>query len=210
MPASGWSEMTEAQRCSFSGCEQVPATSLDTHPFCREHFISTCYERLDECERWLGERPFHGKRSESMRNFLTECNQQVLALNRMVENLTNLERARLSEIAQLASALGRRMRRSPRMAAFVPVRLHSKIPGHPWEEETKTRSLSRYGALLECQNPIRTGERLLVVREGTGLEADARVVWNVPKRSGRQEVAIEFLNCDNFWELDWSTSETAM
>src|SRR5262249_11573285 len=141
------------------------------------------------------------------------CNRCFALVNSGLEpyggGLANLERARLSKIAQLASALGRRMRRSPRMAAFVPVRLQSKVPGHPWEEETRTRSLSRYGALLECQNPIRTGERLLVAREGTSLEADARVVWKVPKRSGRQEVAIEFLNCDNFWGLDWGTDEPA-
>jgi len=35
-------------------------------------------------------------------------------------------------------------------------------------------------------------------------------VWCHQKEEGRREIGIEFLDCDNFWELDWSAVETTV
>src|SRR2546426_6061109 len=44
--------MAETVRCSVSDCEESAAGSLEGCSFCREHFISTCYEQLDQCRNW--------------------------------------------------------------------------------------------------------------------------------------------------------------
>jgi hypothetical protein len=56
--------------------------------------------------------------------------------------------------------LSRRLRRSPRKVASIPVRLHCEEPERFREEETETRVLSRHGASLECQQPAEPGEML--------------------------------------------------
>jgi hypothetical protein len=34
-------------------------------------------------------------------------------------------------------------------------------------------------------------------------------VWTNPGKEGTQEVGLEFLTGENFWELDWDVIETA-
>ncbi len=96
------------------------------------------------------------------------------------------------------------LRRSPRKVASIPVRLRCEEPGRGWEEDTRTVLLSRYGAALECQHPVETGQMLLVLRTDTGQRAYAQVALRQGKEDGRFEIGVEFLDCDNFWELDWS------
>ena len=77
-----------------------------------------------------------------------------------------------------------------------------------WEEDTITRIVSRYGATLECKHLVRTGETLLVVRKDTGQQTRAQVLFGNSNLSGRQEIGIEFLDCENFWDLDWEATES--
>ncbi len=201
--------VTETLRCSFSGCERPGAASLARRPFCREHFIITCYAELEASSEQMREQGFDDRAAESVRHFVHECVEQATALARKETYLSNLERARLIDILLWAARVGRRLRRSPRKVATVPIRFRSERPGRPWEEETETRVVSRYGALVECEHPAKTGETLRILRLDKALEADARVAWHQPKKGGRQEMGLEFLNCDNFWELDWGAAEPA-
>jgi len=41
------------------------------------------------------------------------------------------------------------------------------------------------------------------VRTDTGRRAKARVAWRRRKLGRRQEIGIEFLDCENFWDLFW-------
>jgi len=145
-----------------------------------------------------------------MHHFLTECTRQATDLSQHAEELDNLARARLLDILLSAADLSRHLRRSPRKVATLALRLHCEKPGRTWEEETKTRVLSRHGALVECQHPAQSGDALLVLRLDSGRQALARVVWCHQKEEGRREIGIEFLDCDNFWELDWSAVETTV
>ncbi len=104
-----------------------------------------------------------------------------------------------------ATDLSCRLRQSQRLAASIPVELRCEEPGGAWEEETQTKQISRYGALLKCQHPVRAGEILLVVRLDTGRQAQARVARRQRKIGGVQEIGIEFLDRDNFWNMDWSS-----
>lgn len=198
--------MTASERCKADGCEKVMVVSLGGQRFCREHFILACYDRLETCTRELQDQRFDEAVIESVRQFLYECLQQAQNLTQKAGDLDNLERARLLDIMSWASELQRRLRRSPRKVAFLPVRLHSLIPGRPWEEETQTQVLSRYGAMVKCEHAVETNQSLLVTRLDTGLQAEARVAWRRPRMVGRKEVGIELLDCENFWGLDWSAA----
>ncbi len=99
----------------------------------------------------------------------------------------------------------RNIRRSPRKVVAIPVWLRREERGRIWEEETETRVLSRYGALVDCRRYVETGGTLSVVRRDTGRRATARVTYGQFGSSGRRELGIEFLGCDNFWDVDWDT-----
>jgi len=206
----GCPAMAEILRCSFLGCEDPAASSLEGCSFCREHFISTCYEQLDQCGSWQEARLSPDRTSESARQFLGECYRQVAQLASNVKEFTGLERAQLIDILLRATDLSYRLRQSPRLAASIPVELRCEEPGGAWEEETQTKQISRYGALLKCQHPVRAEEILLVVRLDTGRQVQARVARQQRKIGEAQEIGIEFLDRDNFWGVDWSAAEAVV
>src|SRR2546428_3569394 len=200
--------MAETLRCSVSDCEESAAGSLEGCSFCREHFTFSCYEELDQCRDWQGERLSRDRTAESVRRFLIECYLQVANLS-SVEEFNRLERAELLDILLRATHLSCRLRQNPRLTVSIPVQLRCEVPGGTWEEETRAKSLSRHGALLECQHPVRTDEILLVVRTDTGRQAQARVAWRRRTIGGPQQIGIELLDRDNFWEFDSSTTQPA-
>ncbi len=193
--------MGETERCSASGCGRSAASSLDTRPFCEEHFLSTCYEQLEHCTQRLHDQKFHFEETESIRHFLTECARQTTDMAQTAEHLDNLQRAQLLDILLWAGELSRQLQRSTRKAISIRVRLCSEWPGRAWEEETATHVLSRHGAMLECQHPVETGETLQVVRLDTGHQAPARVVWHRRRSSGRVELGVAFPDSENFWDF---------
>ena len=171
-------------------CEEPAASSLEVHSFCREHFIFTCYEQLDQCGCWQEARLSPDRTSESVRQFLGECYRQVAQFASNVKEFTGLERAQLIDILLRATDLSRQLRQSPRLAASIPVEVRCEEPGGAWEEETQTKQISRYGALLKCQHPVRAGEILLVVRLDTERQVQARVARRQRKIGGVQEIGI--------------------
>lgn len=98
-------------------------------------------------------------------------------------------------------------RRSPRKTASIPVWLRREAHARTWEEETETQILSRHGAGLQCRHAIESGASLVVVRKDTGQRASVRVSYCRYTADGSREIGIEFLNCDNFWGLDWNSPE---
>jgi len=201
--------MAESVRCSVQGCEGPAASSLEVHSFCREHFIFTCYEELDECSRWQEGRLSGDRTAESVGRFLVECYLQVANLS-SVEEFNRLERAELLDILLRATHLSCRLRQNPRLTVSIPVQLRCEEPGGAWEEETQTKQISRYGALLKCQHPVRAGEILLVGSLDTGRQVQARVARQQRKIGEAQEIGIEFLDRDNFWGVDWSAAEAVV
>ena len=196
--------MREPVRCSVPGCEQPATATLEKRTLCRTHFISICYERMETHSARLKEQPL----PEEIRTFLDECTPQIADLAKNARNLDDSERARLLEILLSAYNLSRHLRRSPRRKVIIPVRLRCEKPGQTWEERTETRMLSRYGALVDCQHPVEVGDTLLVERVDNARQVRARVAWQRRKWAGRLEIGLEFLDCDNFWELDWKAAES--
>jgi len=199
--------MAAVSVCSITGCERTPAAELDLRPFCRSHFITTCYELFDEYSRLLEENRFRESNTELVRRFLCQCTRQATEISHNVGDLDNLERARLLDLLFRAAELGKMLRRSPRKVTTIPVRLRSEKLGRSWEEDTRTCVISRYGASLSCGHSVEVGDQLVLHRLDRETSVRARAVWRQPRPGGQFEVGLEFVHGDNFWEEDWNSAE---
>jgi hypothetical protein len=201
--------MTRAENCSNADCGRVVAASLDGEAFCREHFISVCYARLDKYDEIRKGTGLTATDTESVRRFIHECTRHADEMEHSAKDLDNLDRAKLLHIILSASELGRHLRRSPRKVAKILVRLTSEKLGGSWEEDTETVLVSRYGALVRCKHAAKSGETLNVMRADTGEKALARVAWQRPSGNDDIRIGVEFVACENFWGLDWGAVEEA-
>ena len=113
--------MAETLRCSILDCGESAAGSLEGRSLCRQHFIFTCYEQLDQCRCWQEVRLSPDRTPESVRQFLLECYRQVADLGRNIEESTGLERAQLLDILLRATDLSRQLRESARLVASINV-----------------------------------------------------------------------------------------
>src|ERR1700676_3884740 len=169
--------MTNKQQCASEGCAHSVPGSLDGEAFCREHFISTCYTRLDRYDEIRKGPGLSATNTDSVRRFIHECTRSADEMEHGAKDLDNLDRAKLLHIILSASELGRHLRRSPRKVATIPVRLCSDRLGGAWEEDADTVFLSRHGASVPCSHPAKPGETLQIIRSDTGQKAHARVAW---------------------------------
>ena len=129
-----------------------------------------------------------------MSDILQECVERAEDLTHHKSEITNLDRARLLDIALWASELSQQVRRSPRSILAVDVKVVSKRPGHYWQEETQTMDLSLHGARLRCLHAVEIDDVLSVVRMDTGRQMDARVVRQRRISPTIQEIGIEFID----------------
>jgi len=199
--------MKNAEHCGAPSCEKSGVSSIDGEALCRSHFIDTCYERLEQYEEMRKGHSLSVSEAESMRRFIHECSRQSDEIEHTATDLDNLDRAKLLHIILTASELGRYLRRSPRKAASIAVHLCCERLGGAWEEDSKTVLLSRYGASVQCSHPAKPGECLQIVRFDTGQKVQARVAWQRPSENESVRIGVEFLDCDNFWGLDWAAVE---
>jgi hypothetical protein len=200
--------MQKHETCSAGGCGRVSAAALDVRPLCREHFIASCYSNLDEYGRLLEESRYRDTTTELVRRFLSDCTRNAADLAQSARDLDNLERARILDILLRAGELSRQLRRSPRKVATIPIRLSSDKLGQSWEELTITRVISRFGAAVDCSHPVDSGDALLLERQDRPEKVRARVAWVQPKEGdGRSEIGLEFLQSENFWDIDWTTAD---
>jgi hypothetical protein len=202
--------MTKAEKCGVAGCEQAVSATLEGEALCQGHFIFTCYARLERYDEMRKERRLSASEAESARRFIHQCSRQADAIENGTKNLDNLDRARLLHIILSANELGRYLRRSPRKAASIAVRVWCDKLGNTWEEETQTLLLSRHGASLQCGHSTKTGEAVQLARLDTGQAVQARVAWQLPEESHAvRRIGLEFVDCENFWGLDWGIVEQA-
>lgn len=199
--------MSTQEQCCVSGCTEAASVLLETRPFCVPHFISTSYERIEQYGLTVTEHRSYEEQAGSMGQFLVDCIARSADLTQCAEQLDNLSRARLLDILLRAAELTRYLRRSPRRLAVIPVQLRCEKLGRAWDEETETRVLSRFGAMLECSHAVELGDNLLLTRLDTGEQARTRIVWRKQNISGRFEIGIELLNCENFWGFEWGPAE---
>lgn len=91
-------------RCHDDSCRSMAICFLEGRFVCLMHFISHCYERLEECHTST----FRGSgaaEAETDMRFLRECCERAANLVDPARGLDNLERARLFDIFLWASEL---------------------------------------------------------------------------------------------------------
>jgi hypothetical protein len=196
--------MNDSILCRARDCGQPGVSRLQQGAYCRDHFIQTCYAQMDEYARQVHERRLRDSTTESLRLFLRECSRQAVELAEGADGLDNLERARLLDILLRATDLSQYLRRSPRKAAWIPIRVRCEKLGRRWEEDTETQMVSRYGAMVQLRNGVAADEILTVEWPAKSKQARARVAWSEGKTEGPSAVGFEFLDTDNFWEMDWT------
>jgi PilZ domain-containing protein len=186
-------------RCSYPGCTNSAVSALEARDLCISHLISACYRKLDELDNLIQQKDFKTATPQSIRRYLAECTDQAVSQALKVQDLSNRERAQLLDILLSCGELLGKLRRSPRIVGFVPVRLCGSSITQPWVEETVTEVLSKHGAMLRCMRPFAQGGTLDLQRLDTGRKALARVVWQEKEECGLHKMAVEFLNHSNFW-----------
>lgn len=87
----------------------------------------------------------------------------------------------------------RRIRRSERVTAYLPVSVRGVEDGHKsFEEETRTILISPYGAKITLRARVKVKGRISLRNAATREEQECRVVRIERKPGGRSEVALEF------------------
>ncbi len=90
------------------------------------------------------------------------------------------------------------LRRSARVSVRVPVTISGVLPdGKPFTEETHILTVSKFGARLKTQHPLKIGTQLKV--KPKQREAGSfRVVWEGREGTPRAgEIGIEYLRVSN-------------
>lgn len=101
---------------------------------------------------------------------------------------------------------GKRVRRGRRIPASMPVVLHWRESQGVWQEiPAETKILSRHGCLLSCSARIKLTDEVNVWWMEKMRYAEARVVFRKLSTDGAVEIALEFLDNDDFWNRDFST-----
>jgi PilZ domain-containing protein len=96
-------------------------------------------------------------------------------------------------------------RRGRRIAMRLPLMLHWREPQGTWKEvPAETVVLSRHGCLLTCAARIKLSDEVMVWWMENMRYIGARVVFRKVSGDDAVEIALEFLNDDDFWNMDFS------
>ena len=121
---------------------------------------------------------------------------------------TDLDGASREELERFTQKMLGYNRRSGRIPYRVHVRLRpSEQPGG--EEPAMTVLASRNGGLLVCRTPYEKGKEFYLLWPERETEAKARVVFQqVWQADQLVELGFEFLDRENFWDLDFPSEVT--
>ena len=92
-------------KCKLDFCTKSAIISLESLGLCLEHFLSSCYERMDYLDPMVRSRSLEEPHRRAAYAFLEECSDRALLLALQQEHLTNLDRSRLLNILLLARHL---------------------------------------------------------------------------------------------------------
>jgi len=179
--------------------------TLGKQDYCREHFIQTSYQHLDECQEKFNESAQADELAcDSRRRSLQEIVDQSTTAGLTHDDLSSLERVQLLDLVRWAGDLIQQVRRSPRKQVSIPVRLYLESGSQTYAEETMVREVSQHGISLKCSLPINVGELVKMERMDTGERVEGIVRWS-ERRDGTSllHLGLEFNGCNNFWPLQW-------
>ncbi len=190
--------------CAPSGCSGPSVVTLGKRDYCREHFIQTCYEYLEECAERFRERDQADEITcHTRRRSVQEIVHQSTATSLTHSDLGNLERIQLLDIVRWGGDLIRQIRRGPRKRVSIPVRLYLESSSQTCAEETLVREVSQHGAALTSNLPIVVGELVKMERMDTGERVECIVRWRERRDSTTLYLGLEFSRYKNFWRLHW-------
>jgi hypothetical protein len=190
--------------CNHPDCGSPAIAILENSSLCQPHFLTACYARLDKINQLVEQKKLGAAELKTIRAFVAECTSAAVSRALRACELSNRERAQLLDIVVSAAQILTRLRRSPRVAQRVPLRLLGDPLTDPRIEDAVTQTVSKHGAMLRCGYPYAKGEIMDIVRLDTGSTAIARVAWHKPVAPGQHTVAIEILNRTNFWNWGWT------
>ena len=101
----GLGTMIHERICAERSCGRGSVASLSQQELCLEHFLFSCYEKLERLDprgRYFTSQPVD---MASMRAFIEECSRKALDVSLHSGNLSNLERGRLLDILLWAGEL---------------------------------------------------------------------------------------------------------
>src|SRR2546425_12991776 len=87
--------MSETESCGAPGCSRPAAGTVELRPLCLEHFLTSCYAKLDRCAQLLREQPLEKSTVESMQQFVEESARQATHIAHTVDDLDILHNAPL-------------------------------------------------------------------------------------------------------------------
>jgi hypothetical protein len=106
--------------CATSGCSGPSLVTLGKRAYCREHFIQTGYEHLEECAEKFKERDQADELTrDRRRRSVQEIVDQSTATSLTHDHLSNLERIQLLDIVRWGGDLIRQTRRGPRKRVSI-------------------------------------------------------------------------------------------
>jgi hypothetical protein len=92
--------------CALAECQRLAVAVLDGQPLCLDHFFSRCYAALADFDQYRDYARVDREQIRSrLRNFLEECSAQALNISLRVQNMSNLQRARLLDVLLWAGEL---------------------------------------------------------------------------------------------------------
>jgi hypothetical protein len=190
----------EKSPCSFASCEEHASAEFDTRALCAEHFLSVSLRELESRIDELKSKSFEASAMNSCKKLLADCAQEARRLAEDEPITDPAMKTRLLEMLLQVANLSQHLRRSPRMAASVPVFLRREEAGQTWEEETWISTASRHGAGMPCRHLVEKGGTVILCRKDRGTRVRARVVYCRYDSQGRREIGVELLDPVEFWE----------
>jgi hypothetical protein len=188
----------KACQCTVETCREAVAAEIGPNPVCFHHFVSESILEMESRSACLKTVPLDTKAASDLKHFLNACAEQAQSLSE--NELLNKFRNSLAQIVQRCSQLSQKLRRSPRIAASVPVWLRREDERNTWEEETWTSTLSQHGAGFVCRHSVEVGGIVVLCRRDKGYRAQARVVYSHFDSEGRRQIGVELVGRDDFWD----------
>ena len=195
-----------ALNCAAEACVDTAVASIDERQVCRTHFLAAAYAHLESIAAQIQEPQFHSEHGDLASRFLEQCMREATNIACAAEVLNNLERAQLLDILLWASELYGRLRRGPRVRAYIPILVRSEEAQKPWEEKTETVQISAHGFSFNCRHELHNGDVLTCVRLDNGRRLGGRVAWARCKDSGETEAGVEFATDEDFWGMEAGVS----
>ncbi len=86
-------------------------------------------------------------------------------------------------------------RKSERIYIVLPIRVTGQdVSGEAFEEDTRTRNISGFGASIFLSRQLRPGQEIVISRENESRRATCRVVYEMERREGTHIYGLAFVD----------------